>query len=95
LISIFSVAVTVKLTGWQLLHQIGMGLASLAVIKCFAVRAVLFLTIGFLISACVSTDENVTEQSGSQSRATVPGEKIPDEGAFTPGSPGSSGTVHW
>jgi hypothetical protein len=65
------------------------------VIKRFAVRVVLLLTIGFLISACVSTDETVTEQSGSQARATVPGEKIPDEGAFTPGSPGSSGTVHW
>ncbi|PYJ25273.1 MAG: hypothetical protein DME91_04755 [Verrucomicrobia bacterium] len=61
----------------------------------FALPAVLFLTIAFFISACVSHDEDISERSGSQSAATVPGEKIPDEGAFTPGPPGSSGSVHW
>jgi hypothetical protein len=66
-----------------------------AVIKRFAVPAVLFLTSGFLISACVSRDEDITEQSSSQPAATVPGEKIPDEGTFSPGAPGASGSVHW
>ena len=49
----------------------------------------------FLISACVSRDEEVSERSGSQSAAPVPGEKIPDEGAYAPGPPGSSGSVRW
>lgn len=92
--SVVSVAVTVKLTGWRSLHQIASRLGSLAVIKRFAVPAVLFLTIGFLISACASRDENITEQSTSQA-AAVPGEKIPGEGNFTPGASGSSGSVHW
>jgi starvation-inducible outer membrane lipoprotein len=65
------------------------------VIKRLAVPAVLFLTIVFLISGCVSSEENIAEQSSSQSATTVPGEKIPDEGNFTPGSPGASGTVRW
>jgi len=89
------VAFTVKLTGWQSLHQIASGLGSLAVFKRFAVYGVLFLTSGILISGCVSRDEDVTEQSNSQPAATVPGEKIPDQGNFTPGAPGSSGSVHW
>ncbi|PYK09013.1 MAG: hypothetical protein DME61_07830 [Verrucomicrobia bacterium] len=64
-------------------------------IKRIAFPAVLLLVIAFLISACVSRDEEVTERSGSHSAAPVPGEKIPDEGAYAPGPPGSSGSVHW
>jgi hypothetical protein len=67
----------------------------LAVFKRFALYGVLFLTSGILISGCVSRDEDVTEQSSSQPAATVPGEKIPDQGNYTPGAPGSSGSVHW
>jgi hypothetical protein len=90
-----SAGVTVKLSGQQSLHQTAWRLRSLAVTKRFALPAVLFLAIAFLMSACVSRDEEISEQSISQSAATVPGEKIPDEGAFTPGPPGSSGSVHW
>jgi len=89
------VAFTVELSGWQSLHQIALRLGSLAVFKRFAVYGVLFLTSGILISGCVSRDEDVTEQSSSQPAATVPGEKIPDQGNFSPGAPGSSGSVHW
>jgi hypothetical protein len=93
--SIFAAAVTAKLTGRQRLHQPGRRLRSLAVTKYFVFAAVLFLAIAFLISACVSRDEDISERSSSQSAATVPGEKIPDEGAFSPGPPGSSGSIHW
>jgi hypothetical protein len=93
--SIFLAAVTVEFTGWLSLHQTAQRLRSPAVAKRFALPAVLFLAIAFLISACVSRDEEISEQSGSQSAARVPGEKISDEGAFTPGPPGSSGSVHW
>jgi hypothetical protein len=93
--SIFLAAVTAELTGWLSLHQTAQRLRSPAVTKRFALPAVLFLAIAFLISACVSRDEEISEQSGLQSAARVPGEKIPDEGAFTPGPPGSSGSVHW
>jgi hypothetical protein len=93
--SILSAGVTPELTGWLSLHQTAQRLGSLVVTKRFALPAVLFLAIAFLISACVSRDENVTEQSSVQSAATVPGEKIPDEGTFSPGPPGSSGSVHW
>jgi hypothetical protein len=93
--SIFLAAVTAEFTGWLSLHQTAERLRSPAVTKRFALPAVLFLAIAFLISACVSRDEEISEQSGSQSAARVPGEKNPDEGAFTPGPPGSSGSVHW
>ncbi|MGC2354094.1 MAG: hypothetical protein WA496_11905 [Candidatus Udaeobacter sp.] len=63
--------------------------------KRIAIPAVLFLAITFLIPACVSRDEEVSERSGSQSGAPVAGEKIPDEGAYAPGPPGSSGSVRW
>jgi hypothetical protein len=65
------------------------------VIKRFAIRTFLFLAIIFLISACVSRDEDVGDRSSSQSAAPVAGEKIPDEGAYAPGAPGSSGSVRW
>ncbi|HJW37891.1 MAG TPA: hypothetical protein VJ420_04640 [Candidatus Udaeobacter sp.] len=64
-------------------------------IKRIAIPAILFIAIAFLISACVSHDEDVSERSSSQSAAPVPGEKIPDQGAYAPGPPGSSGSVRW
>jgi hypothetical protein len=93
--SIFLATVPATVTGRQNLHQISAWLRSLAVIKRIAIPAVLFITTAFFISACVSRDEEVTERSGSQSAARVPGEKIPDEGAYAPGPPGSSGSVRW
>jgi hypothetical protein len=93
--SILSAGVTAEFTGWLSLHQTAQRLRSPAVTKRLPLPVVLFLAIAFLISACVSRDEEISEQSGSQSAVTVPGEKIPDEGAFTPGPPGSSGSVHW
>jgi len=77
------------------LHQTGCGLRSPAVIKRIAIPAVLFLAVTFLISACVSRDEDVSERSSSQSAAPVPGEKIPGEGTYAPGAAGSSGSVRW
>ncbi|PYK24046.1 MAG: hypothetical protein DME52_11390 [Verrucomicrobia bacterium] len=91
----FPVIVTRKLTGQQSLHQPGCRLRSPAVIKRIAIPAVFFLAIAFLISACVSHDEDVSERSSSQSAAPVPGEKIPGEGAYAPGPAGSSGSVRW
>jgi len=40
----------------------------------------------------------MTSDSTSQSATSgtpVPGEKMSDEGKFTPGGPGASGSVHW
>jgi hypothetical protein len=91
----FRVIVTRKLKGQQSLHQPGCRLRSPAVIKRIAIPAVLFLAITFLMSACVSHDDDVSERSGLQSAALVPGEKIPDQGAYAPGPPGSSGSVRW
>src|SRR5262249_44504864 len=68
-----------------------------AVSKRFALRAVLFLAVAWLLSACASEDA-MSGGSGSLSSTSstpVPGEKISDEGAFTPGGPGASGSVHW
>jgi hypothetical protein len=93
--SMVPVTITKKLTGRQSLHQTGCRLLSPAVIKRIVVQSVLFLAIPFLISACISRDEDISERSSSQSAAPVPGEKIPDEGAYAPGPAGSSGSVHW
>ena len=63
-----------------------------------ALRAVLFLVVGSLLSACASSQESMSGDSNSPtatSDAAVPGEKLSDEGKFTPGGPGASGTVHW
>jgi len=65
------------------------------VIKRIAIPSVLFLAVTFLISSCISRDEEVSERASSQSAAPVPGEKIPDEGAYAPGPAGSSGSVRW
>jgi hypothetical protein len=63
--------------------------------KRFALCAALFLAIAFLMSACASRDEATTDESASQSTATVPGEKMSDDGSYAPGPPGSSGSVRW
>ena len=65
--------------------------------KRFALRAVLFLVVASLLSACAS-EEAMSDDSTSPSASSgtaVPGEKISDEGKFTPGGPGASGSVHW
>jgi hypothetical protein len=67
----------------------------LPMIKRFASCAVLFLATTFLISACASRDEAVTDESTSQSAATVPGEKMSDDGSYAPGPLGTSGNVRW
>src|SRR6201984_127952 len=90
----FPLTVIRKPTGRQSLHQPGCRLRSSAVTKRFAIPAILSLVITFLMSACASHDEDVSERSGSQA-APVPGEKIPDEGAYAPAPPGSGGDVTW
>jgi hypothetical protein len=69
-----------------------------AVSERFALRAVLLLAIASLLAACASSEDTVGGDSLSQSATSgtpVPGEKISDEGKFTPGGPGASGSVHW
>lgn len=64
----------------------------------FALRAVLFVVVASLLSACASSEDAASGDSVSQSATSgtpVPGEKTSDEGKFTPGGPGASGTVHW
>jgi hypothetical protein len=64
-------------------------------IKRVAFLAASFLTIAFLISGCASPSEVMTEEPSSQSAAPVPGERLPDEGNFAPGTAGSSASVRW
>jgi hypothetical protein len=64
------------------------------VMKRFVLPAVSFLAIAFLIFACASPSEVMTEQPSSRS-APVPGERLPDEGSVTPGSGGSSAKIGW
>jgi hypothetical protein len=64
----------------------------------FALRAALLLVVASLLSACASSEDSMSGDSVSQSATSstpVPGEKISDEGKFTPGGPGTSGSVHW
>ncbi len=63
--------------------------------KRLATSVVLLLAVASLISACASRDEGITGQPSLQSGATVPGERVSDEGSLTPGAAGSSATVHW
>jgi hypothetical protein len=65
------------------------------VMKRLAIFAAFFSAIAFLISACASRDEVTTEESSAQTGSTVPGERVSDQGAVTPGSPGASANVHW
>jgi hypothetical protein len=64
-------------------------------IKRVAFLAASFLTIPFLICGCASPTEVMTEEPSSRSAAPVPGERLPDEGNFAPGTPGSSASVRW
>jgi hypothetical protein len=64
----------------------------------FALRAVLFLVVASLLSACASSGDSMSSDSDSSpatSGTPVPGEKMSDDGRFTPGGPGASGSVHW
>ena len=67
----------------------------------FALRAVLLLMVASLLSACATSEDSMSGDSVSQSATSsasgtpVPGEKLNDEGKFTPGGPGASGSVHW
>lgn len=61
-------------------------------IKQAALTGVLVLLIAFLLSACATSGDEATT---SGSTATVPGEKMSDEGRVTPGAAGSSANVHW
>ena len=71
-------------------------LGSSFVINRTALSGLVLLVIALLFSACASTtDEATSSDSASQPAATVPGEKMGDEGAYTPGAPGSAGSVHW
>lgn len=66
--------------------------------KRFALRAILFLVVASLLSACASSEDSMSGNSASSSATSgtpVPGEKLSDEGKFTPGGPGASGSVHW
>jgi type IV pilus biogenesis protein CpaD/CtpE len=65
------------------------------VMKRLVVFIVLFSAIALLISACASRDEVTTEESSAQTGSTVPGERVSDQGAVTPGAPGASANVHW
>jgi hypothetical protein len=66
-----------------------------AVLQRIALQIALFLATAFLISACASSSEVMTEQPSSQSAAPVPGEKIPDEETLAPGPGGSGAGVRW
>jgi hypothetical protein len=64
----------------------------------YALRAVLFLVIASLLSACASSEDSMSGDSASASATSgtpVPGEKLSDEGRFTPGAAGAGGNVHW
>ena len=54
--------------------------------KCLVTRVLLFTAMLFLINACASRDDVVTESSSAETAATVPGEKIPDDGRVVPGT---------
>lgn len=66
--------------------------------KPLAVLPVLLLVVALLLSACATSEDSMGGNSGSLSATSgtpVPGEKLNDEGKFTPGGPGTSGSVHW
>jgi starvation-inducible outer membrane lipoprotein len=64
------------------------------VIKQAASPGVLVLLIAFLLAACTSTNETISDPSSSQSAAAVPGEKMSDDQRYAPG-PMGSGNVRW
>jgi hypothetical protein len=64
-------------------------------IKRVAVPISSLLAVAFLISACASPTEEVTEQPSSQGVVPVPGEKIPGEDTLPPPTGGPSAGVRW
>jgi len=64
-------------------------------IKRVAVPIVSFLAVVFLISACASPSEEMTEQPSWQSAVPVPGERIPGEDSVVPVPAGPSAGVRW
>jgi hypothetical protein len=65
------------------------------VIKQAVLTGVLVLLIAFLLISCTSTsDETLSNPTASQAGAAVPGEKMSDEGRYSPGPMGST-NVHW
>src|SRR4029077_3923988 len=64
----------------------------------FGLCAVLFLVVASLLSACATSEDSMSGDSApsaATSGTPVPGEKTSDDGRFTPGGPGASGSVHW
>ena len=64
----------------------------------FALGPVLFLLVASLLTACATSDDSMSSDSASETAASgtpVPGEKLNNDGKFTPGGPGASGSVHW
>ncbi len=64
-------------------------------IKRVALPIVSFLAVVFLISACASPSEEMTEQPSWQSAVPVPGERIPGEDSVVPVPGGPSAGVRW
>jgi hypothetical protein len=61
-----------------------------------ATCSLVFAAILFLMNACASRDDVVTESSTAQSTGTVPGEKIPDDGRVVPGTgTNPNASVRW
>jgi len=66
--------------------------------KPLAMRGLLLLLVTTMLSACATSQDSMSSDSVSETAASgtpVPGEKLNDEGNFTPGAPGASGSVHW
>ena len=96
--SVLPALFTTKSIGDHPLHQTFCGSRFAHVKERYAVRAVLFLVIASLLSACASSEDSMSGDSASPSATSgtpVPGEKLSDEGRFTPGAAGAGGNVHW
>jgi hypothetical protein len=65
--------------------------------KRFGLPEILFVGLTFVLGACASRQEVISEDSSLQSTAPVAGEKIPGEPGFVPGgAPGrAGGNVRW
>jgi hypothetical protein len=64
--------------------------------KRLAIDVLLFAATVFLLNACASGGGVVSESSATQSAASVPGEKLPDEPTVVPGGLGSpSAGMRW
>ena len=64
--------------------------------KCLVTDGLMLVATLFLMNACASRDDVVTESSSAQTTATVPGEKIPDDGRVVPGTgTNPNASVRW